>query len=425
MLLSGNLQNMAARLAVTVVCYYIILCPAVITSFVHHIPTCNHKKISIQLHTSLTAAPPQEGDQSLDSTTPNIIPDEDIFAMNVKMHQDAVKKSESTFYGYYPDGFTEFTTEDMSPSNWICYSLEEVDNTFSSSDDVVPNVVNIWDTFLQLDKRIVPPPFRSSDLAKASKTPILSHDECSSIISECENHYGYGWGGSNERYGTPSNRVGYMLPLVNLSYSYTFVNFELLPRLFPAISLAFADSLTINPENLRLGGCRVVKYDATDGHVELGMHRDGLLVTANIALNDLDEYEGGGTIIEGVKEPVRLPMGNVLLHPGDVKHGGNAITSGVRYALVCFIFDITVVPHEKYCQDRMKRDVDAALAIPVDDDDATRIEERIRLLNSATKHCADAYKFGKLACDGDLCDDGYDEIVKSFGSRYHYQITST
>lgn len=408
------------RLAFTVACYFIItLCPAAITSFVHRISTSNHKIISIPLHSALIATPPQEGDQNLVSTIPNTIPDEDVVAMNVKMHRDAVMKSESTFYGFYPDGFTEFTTDDMSPSNWICYSLEEVDDTFSSSNDVVPNAANIWDTFLQLDKRIVPPPFKSSDLAKASLTPILSHDECSSIISECENHY-YGWGGSNERYGTPSNRVGYMLPLENLSYSYTFVNFELLPRLFPAISLAFADSLTINPENLRLGGCRVVKYDAADGHVELGMHRDGLLVTANIALNDLDEYEGGGTIIEGLEEPIRLPIGNALLHPGDVKHGGNAITSGVRYALVCFIFDTTIVPHEKYCQDRMKEDVDAAMAIPIDD--ATRIEERIWLLNSATKHCADAYKFGKLACDGDSCDDGYDEIIKSFGSRY--QTTS-
>lgn len=407
----SRLQNMAARLGI----YYIILflCPAAITSFVHRKPTTTR---SIHFNAATTATPPQDEDQSLVSTAPSIIPEDDmdiVAMMNMKMHQDAVKKSESTFYGFYPDGFAEFNV-DLSPSNWICYSLDEVDNTLPSS-AVAPNAVNIWDTFLQLDKRIIPPPFKSSDLAKTSQTPILSPEECSNMISECENHY-YGWGGSNERYGTPSNRVGYMLPLENLSYSYTFVNFELLPRLFPSISLAFSDSLTINPENLRLGGCRVVKYDAADGHVELGMHRDGLLVTANIALNNLDEYEGGGTIIEGLMEPIRLPMGNVLLHPGDVKHGGNAITSGVRYALVCFIFDTTIVPHEKYCQDRMKEDVDAAMMIPIDD--ATRIEERVRLLNSATKHCADAYKFGKLACNSDSRDDGYDEIVKSFGSRY-------
>lgn len=404
---------MARRLVVAIL-------PAAVTSFLQQRPTTSHKTYATQLYTTtIIATPPHEGDQTIidSSITPNIVvPDEDVVAMNIKMHQDAVKKSENTFYGFYPDGFTEFNI-DMSPSTWTSYSVEEADNTAAVA--APPTATNIWDTFLQLDKRIVPPPFKSTDLAKTSQSPILTREECSNIISECESHY-YGWGSSNERYGTPSNRVGYMLPLENLSFTYTFINFELLPRLFPAISLAFSDSLTINPENLRLGGCRVVKYDAADGHVELGMHRDGLLVTANIALNDLDEYEGGGTIIEGLKEPIRLPIGNALLHPGDVKHGGNAITSGVRYALVCFIFDTTIVPHEKYCQDRMKVDVDAAMAIPIDD--ATRLEERVKLLNSATKHCADAYKFGKLSCGGGSCDDGYDEIVKSFGSRY--QTTS-
>jgi hypothetical protein len=404
-----------ARLAVAVVSYYILWPSAEVTSFVQQRPTTSYKTYATnQLHTT-TIATPQEGHQTI-ASTPGGVSDDDIVALNFKIHQDAAKKSENTFYGFYPDGFTEFNVG-MSPSAWISYSLDVADNSFSAS--AVPTfATNIWDTFLQLDKRIIPAPFGASDLSKTSQTPILTREECSNIISECEKHY-YGWGGSNERYGTPSDRVGYMLPLENLSFTYTFVNFDLLPRLFPAISLAFSDSLNINPENLRLGGCRVVKYDAADGHVELGMHRDGLLVTANIALNDLDEYEGGGTIIEGLKEPIRLPIGNALLHPGDVKHGGNAITSGFRYALVCFIFDTTIVPHEKYCQDRMKEDVDAAMLIPIDD--ATRIEERVRLLNSATKHCADAYKFGRLSCGDSSSDDGYDDIVNSFGSRYFYQ----
>lgn len=190
-----------------------------------------------------------------------------------------------------------------------------------------------------------------------------------------------------------------MIKLEELSYSYTFVNFDLLPRLFPATASAyFADHLPIHPENLRLGGGRVVKYDASEGRVELGMHRDGLLVTANIALNGSDEYQDGGTIIEGLSsedEVIRLPMGHVLLHPGDVKHGGAPITQGIRYVLVCFILDTTIIPHERYCQDRMARDVEAAkLILPSDEMGA---EERERLLASAAKHCADAYAFGRLS----------------------------
>ena len=195
-----------------------------------------------------------------------------------------------------------------------------------------------------------------------------------------------------------SDRVGYMLKLEELSRSYSLVNFELLPRLFPAITNAFP-KLKTTPENFRLGGSRIVKYDAADGHVELGLHRDGLLITANIALNDLDDYEGGGTYVEGLQDfmnnPIWLQKGHVMLHPGDVLHGGAPITKGVRYVLVCFILDTTIVPHEKYCQDRMEKDIEAARLIP--SSDALRTEERTQLLSSAMKHCADACAFGKIS----------------------------
>jgi hypothetical protein len=461
---------MMIRCVVVGCCYYtpllLILCSVlIVTSFTiqnnhpcsRQIRSYSNNYDATHLYSTTIIAAAQVLDEGDPTSFNNYPTHEETIAMNTQMHHDAIKKSEETFYGFYhPDGFTEFNL-DMSPSTWISYSLPEKkeeeqeemivscpssfldssplhSSTNGEEATVLTNantVVNIWDTFLHLDKRIIPPPFNSpKDLARTSQTPILTSDECFSIISECENHF-YGWGKSNERYGTPADRVGYMIPLESLSYTYTFVNFELLPRLFPAISLAFSDTcgtsgssggdsgsggVRINPENLRLGGCRVVKYDADDGHIELGMHRDGLLVTANIALNDVDEYTGGGTIIEGLDAPIRLPKGNALLHPGDVKHGGNAIMSGVRYVLVCFIFDTTIVPHEKYCQDRMQRDVEAAMAIPLDD--AARMEERARLFSSATKHCADAYKFGKLSWNTDSCEDGYDDIIKNFGGRY-------
>ncbi len=362
---------------------------------------------------------------------------------NMKMHEDAVNKSEETFYGFYsPDGFTEFDFEN-SPSEWTCYAVDqqylvkknakvESIEIAAKSENEFPAIVdndrkerNIWDALLQLDKNIIPPPFSTPrDLARVSKTPILSASECHDIISECESHY-YGWGGSKERYGTPCDRVGYMIKLEDLSKTYSIVNFDLLPRLYPAILNAFPDALasSTKPENFRLGGCRIVKYDASDGHVELGLHRDGLLITANVALNDLSEYEGGGTYVEGVSHdfmasPIRLPKGHVMLHPGDVLHGGAPITSGIRYVLVCFILDKSIIPHEKYCQDRMQLDIEAARLIPPTDEE--RAEERSRLLASATKHCADAYAFGKLSLSGEHHDyDGYEDIVRSFERFYN------
>ena len=109
------------------------------------------------------------------------------------------------------------------------------------------------------------------------------------------------------------------------------------------------------------------------------MHRDGPIVTASVALNAPDEYGGGGTLIEavgragrdagaqGAADPgdaIRPGSGCVVLHPnlhpkltltlaltltltltptlircvvlhpGNVRHGGAPISSGVRYILV-------------------------------------------------------------------------------------------
>lgn len=334
-------------------------------------------------------------------------PERAVIDQNLQMHSAMTRKSEETFYGFYPEGFETFDFNKIP--KWKYYSLKKPD---IGMDTQTSKCEDIWSEMLRLNERIIPPPFTSKDLARVSLSPILSDSECEEIISECENHY-WGWGTSNERYGTPKERVGSMIKLEDLSRTYSLVNFELLPRLFPAIIDAFP-SINSAPENLRLGTCRVVKYNADEGRVELGMHRDGLLITANIALNDQDEYEGGGTIIEGLPSfmnaPIRLKRGHVLLHPGDVKHGGAPITKGVRYVLVCFIFDKTIVPHEKYCQDRMQKSMEYAISIPLNDQ--TRKQEREIHFKNAAKHCSDAFALGRLSY-GEECD-GYEEMMRAF-----------
>eukprot|EP00227_Mantoniella_beaufortii_P002885 CAMPEP_0197605134 /NCGR_PEP_ID=MMETSP1326-20131121/42537_1 /TAXON_ID=1155430 /ORGANISM="Genus nov. species nov., Strain RCC2288" /LENGTH=87 /DNA_ID=CAMNT_0043172885 /DNA_START=1 /DNA_END=260 /DNA_ORIENTATION=+ len=76
----------------------------------------------------------------------------------------------------------------------------------------------------------------------------------------------------------------------------------LLPRLLPAVAAAFAGCGLAPPESraLRLHDARLVRYAAAEGRVELGCHRDGTILTVNIALNALSEYEGGGTRFEAL-----------------------------------------------------------------------------------------------------------------------------
>ena len=318
---------------------------------------------------------------------------ETVIEENKRKHEEMVEQSENLFYGFCFDKFDE----DNAPSDWQSFalSLDQNPEIDVQSEDVVLDSGNIWNTLIGLDKRIVPAPFTADDLARVSRSPILSPDECQEIIEECDNHY-WGWGTSGSRYGTPAERIGNIIKLEDLSRTYSLVNFELLPRLFPAIANAFP-SLGASPTNLRLAGSRIVKYDASEGRVELGLHRDGKLITANIALNDMNDYEGGGTYIEGLHHfmdnPIKLEKGHVLLHPGDVRHGGAPITKGQRYVLVCFIIDKTIIPHEKYCHDRVNIDIEALRAIPSNDDSRTAVEEREVLLASAAKHCADALRF--------------------------------
>ena len=70
--------------------------------------------------------------------------------------------------------------------------------------------------------------------------------------------------------------------------------------------------------------------------VTVELHHDRCDITANLALSRSDTYVGGGTTIAAIGQVVRLELGEVLLHPGSMVHGGNPITAGTRYLMVTF-----------------------------------------------------------------------------------------
>ena len=86
----------------------------------------------------------------------------------------------------------------------------------------------------------------------------------------------------------------------------------------------------------------IVKYNASSGQRELRPHRDGCVLSFNIALNELHEYEGGGTYFRALDgggsdaSALRSPKGHLLCHSSALMHGGHPISSGVRYILVAF-----------------------------------------------------------------------------------------
>ena len=127
------------------------------------------------------------------------------------------------------------------------------------------------------------------------------------------------------------------IPLAELPRTRHFLNTDGLPkRIYPMLGQAFKESLP-NWRALRVADAFVVKYDAANGQKALAKHRDGSVLSFNIALNERCEYVGGGTWFEGLGESIPIDQGHVCCHASGVLHGGHPITEGIRYILVAFV----------------------------------------------------------------------------------------
>jgi hypothetical protein len=115
-----------------------------------------------------------------------------------------------------------------------------------------------------------------------------------------------------------------------------FLRLSLVERIYPMLRAQFGMYLP-DPSKLRLADGFVVKYDALGGQKELKPHRDGSVVSFNIALNPASEYEGGGTWFASLDDAVRIEQGQVVSHASGLLHGGHGITTGKRYIMVGFV----------------------------------------------------------------------------------------
>jgi len=294
--------------------------------------------------------------------------DSDLLERNRNRHAAAIAECERM----YPIQSTS-TSEGLPRMKWKKYAFPKQD-----SDDDGPR-----------------PPFTQQDLARISETPVLTPQECAHFIQEAENVSSgkIEWMEGGSRYGTPDDRVGALMPLERLPQSYNLlIHQNVVSRIFASICDDNNFECLPDPSTLRLGGARIVRYDAAVGQVELGFHRDFLLLTANIALNPPTEFTEGGTIVEAISstDPIRLEQGHALLHPGDVRHAANPITSGKRYVLVLFILDASDrgIPHDRYLAEYGER---AMMSACQQQDDN---EGKNYYLSKAAQFYSDAFKCG-------------------------------
>lgn len=162
---------------------------------------------------------------------------------------------------------------------------------------------------------------------------FFSHSMCKWIIDEA-NKYALKNGGwtvkRHKNYPTTDIPITYIPSLSTPLMNYCIAH------ILPLISKNYK----MNYYFLSISDLFIVKYDV-DGQNYLDWHRDGSIISFNILLND--DFTDGGTAIEHISENgteeriYNTNKGDLLIHPGKLKHSGLQITSGSRYILVGFI----------------------------------------------------------------------------------------
>ena len=127
------------------------------------------------------------------------------------------------------------------------------------------------------------------------------------------------------------------LPIVELPTTLQFLKVALVERIYPLLRQQFGEFLPDGGKSLRVADGFIVKYDAEGGQTELKPHRDGSVLSFNIALNPMSEFDGGGTWFASLDGPVKIDQGEIVSHSSSLLHGGHGITRGKRYIIVCFV----------------------------------------------------------------------------------------
>ena len=178
-------------------------------------------------------------------------------------------------------------------------------------------------------------PYETGHLLHKTKNQVFTSQECKAIVDEAER--------IADKMGWTTNRHGNYpttdIPLTELSRTLPFLRKALVSRIYPLLRNQFQDFLPPGDaaNKLRVADGFIVRYDAEGGQSELKPHRDGSVISFNIALNPAEEFEGGGTWFNSLEEAVKINEGQMVSHASGVLHGGHAITTGRRYVLVAFV----------------------------------------------------------------------------------------
>lgn len=238
------------------------------------------------------------------------------------------------------------TPDDESPL------LRATDDSSFEGFEAPPNEILSYD---QADRNVLWNDGKDSLLARGavfkSRGPLLDPADCAWVIEQVEAQAAItGWT-TDRHVQAPTTDI----PVSSVPAIREWFDESLRTRLFPMVHSRFPYAFN-DPSEMRVLDAFVVRYDARE-QASLPTHQDENTFSFTIALNDRDEYEGGGTRFERLR-PVDSPpgtefgetilnadAGGVVAFPGKLRHGGNVVTKGRRYIIPLFLYaDFNRIP---------------------------------------------------------------------------------
>lgn len=207
--------------------------------------------------------------------------------------------------------------------------------------------------------------FKNGNKIFETKNPVLDESECdffiqmaqktiqdereASVSSDMnEEHKRPDWQRSNSELGEA--RLS-KLPPDALEKIRTLLKEKLYPMLYDRFGV---DDLTVY-DGLILGSIAPSRSQP--------VHRDASLLTLNIALSSPDEYDGGGTYVEGLEdhsgESLLVSKGKALCHSSGIMHAGTSISHGERWVMVLFVISQNEVEVARRCHAEGLNHIDA------------------------------------------------------------------
>jgi len=180
------------------------------------------------------------------------------------------------------------------------------------------------------------------------ETPLFSKDECKEVVGMADAYFD----GQDEPNKMPSGQYyiqGFWIKDVPDVREW-FVE-RCKSRIFPLLKRKFPDFVD-DIEDLVIDNAYLFKYIPQPG-LRTEIHTDGGCLSFTFALNSKDDYEGGGTWVEGLSsdedpdmgEVIEMDVGQCTIRPGGIRHCGNPLKSGTRYIIGGFCMNKRRVEH--------------------------------------------------------------------------------